>query len=133
MMKKTILALAAFALAAAFNAQALDDADGFKIIQKGDFVWVKPTLALRLYVNKDDLLADERVCGVYDFSTPQFQAMLQHFNDLRADGKAFELHRRELVQVVQNEILHMHGEDQHIAQVKMDGMFDLVGSNRNRV
>jgi hypothetical protein len=121
MITKTILAMAALGLMSAFSAQALDDSGGFKIIKPGDYVWVTG-IEQRLYVNKADLLADEQVCGVYDGTTPQFQAMLKRFDDLQADDKAFKLHKREMAQIVQNEILHMHGETPHIAQIKIDGM-----------
>jgi hypothetical protein len=118
-MKRILLTLTAIASLTIANAHALDDADGFKIIQNGDVVLVKPTLGLRLYTNKEDLLADEKVCGVYDFNSPQFQAMLKRFDDLQADDKAFEIHRKETAIVVQHEI---YGRAKHIAQVKMDGM-----------
>jgi hypothetical protein len=104
-----------------YSAKALDDADGYRIIQKGDVVYLNQVGA-RMYSNKDDLLADLNVCGVYSFEQPQFQAMLKRFNDLKADDKAFYLHRHESATVLESEKFPLHGATRHIAQVKVDGL-----------
>jgi hypothetical protein len=119
-MKNTLLILALGMLAV--TARALDDTDGYRIIQKGDVVKLTGR-GMRMYVNKEDLMADASVCGAYSMEQPKFQAMLKHFNDLKADGKAFSLTRRESAVVVQFERFQVqHGLNMHIAQVKLDGL-----------
>jgi hypothetical protein len=115
-MKKTLLAIILAAGMHAVSAQALEDSNGFKIIQNGDLVVVKPTLGLRLYVDKQDLVNEDKVVGRYDFNTPEFQGLLKRFDDLKSEDKAFLVHTAEPAVVVQ------HDDKKHIVQVKMDGL-----------
>jgi hypothetical protein len=113
-MKKTILILTVLAsLIIATTAQALEDNDGYRILQNGDVVSLEP--GARLFVKLEDLKKFATMADNLK-SFADGRTMNEAFQELVIDGKAFEVHDTEIAKIIQ------HNSTTHFAKVQTNGL-----------